>query len=287
MLQPEKLHFATAGIPHAIKKGGYPEALKYNLENGLMGMELEFVHGVKMSPQNIPIIKEFAIKNKMILTAHGPFYINLNTQEEEKYIASVNRILDTARMSHLCGCYSITFHAAFYMKQDPKSVYNKVKESLTSIISTLKGEKINIWVRPELTGKGSQFGSLDELIQLSKEIDMVLPCIDFAHMHARLNGFNNYDKFAYILDKIGKELGDNALNNFHGHVAGIEYTAKGERRHLNLLNSDFNYQDLLKALKHFDVKGVLVCESPNIEEDTALLAKTYQSLCNTECRIST
>ena len=39
-----------------------------------------------------------------------------------------------------------------------------------------------------------------------------------------------------------------------------------------------NYKDLLKALKAFNVKGALVCESPNIETDTKILKDYYMSL---------
>lgn len=103
------------------------------------------------------------------------------------------------------------------------------------------------------------------------------PCIDFSHLHARSAGdFNTYDEFSYILDEIGTKLGGYALENFHGHLAGIEYTAKGERQHLNLEESDMNYVDLLKVLKEFNVKGALVCESPNIEEDALLLKQTLR-----------
>ena len=62
------------------------------------------------------------------------------------------------------------------------------------------------------------------------------------------------------------------------HVTGIEYGAKGEKKHLNLEESDFNYKDLLKAFKTFDVKGAVVCESPNIEDDAKLLKDYYLSL---------
>ena len=120
---------------------------------------------------------------------------------------------------------------------------------------------------------------MDEVIRLSKEFEQVLPCIDFSHLHARTNGdFNTYDEFAYILEKIGNELGDKALKNFHGHLAGIEYTAKGERNHLNVEESDMNYKDLLNALKDFDVRGILICESPNIEQDCKLFKDFYMSL---------
>ena len=81
-----------------------------------------------------------------------------------------------------------------------------------------------------------------------------------------------------IFEQIGKELGQVALDNFHAHIAGIEYTSKGERKHLNLEESDFNYKDLLKAFKDFGVKGAIVCESPNIEDDAKLLKDYYMSL---------
>ena len=68
------------------------------------------------------------------------------------------------------------------------------------------------------------------------------------------------------------------MKNFHAHLAGIEYSAKGEKRHLILEESDMNYKDLLKAFKEFDVKGVIVCESPNIEADAKILKDYYMSL---------
>ena len=80
------------------------------------------------------------------------------------------------------------------------------------------------------------------------------------------------------MEKLGNELGDIALNNFHGHVAGIEYTAKGEKNHLIFEESDFNYKDLLRAMKKFDITGALVCESPNIEVDCKILKDYYMSL---------
>lgn len=278
MIKPDKLHFGTAGIPICTKDKGYLKGLEYNKKNNINGMEMEFVRGVRMTKTNIPLIKKYASDNDMIITAHGPYYINLNAQEEEKYQASVTRILETAKMAYQCGGYSVTFHAGFYLKQDPEKVYKKIKKAMEDIVNDLKDENVEIWVRPELTGKAPQWGDLNELIRLSNEVEMVLPCIDFSHMHARLNGYNGYDNFSKILETLAKGLGDRVLENFHGHVAGIEYSAKGERRHLDLDDSDFLYKDLLKALKDFNVKGIMICESPNIEGDTKLIADYYSSL---------
>ena len=108
---------------------------------------------------------------------------------------------------------------------------------------------------------------------------MVLPCVDFAHLHAREQGkWNTYSEFCRVFEKIGNNLGDFALKNFHAHIAGIEYGLKGEKKHLNLEDSDLDYKNLIKAFKDFDIKGVMVSESPCIENDAMLMQKIYESI---------
>ena len=260
-------------------KRGYPSAFEILKDMKLDGLEVEFVHGVRMSEQTRTYLKQISQEQNFILTSHGPFYINLNSKEEEKVEASVQRIIETAKAAHDFGGYSITYHAAFYMGGDKESVYNQVKTQTFRIIETLEKEKIDLWIRPETTGKSTQWGDYEEIIRLSKEFEQVLPCVDFSHIHARTGGeYNTYDEFCLILDRISKELGQRAIENFHAHLAGIDYTDKGEKRHLVLNESDMNYKDLLKALKSFGVKGALVCESPNIEIDTKILRDYYYSL---------
>ena len=271
----DKLNFITAGMPlRTDKKVGYQDAIKVIDEMNLDGIEIEFVQGVRMSDKSRKVIKE-ASKNH-VFTAHGPYYINLNAREQEKIDASITRIVDTAMVANDFGGYSITYHAAFYLGNDKEVVFKRVVERTAKIIEILEKENNKIWIRPETTGKGTQWGDVDEIIKLSKEFNQVLPCIDFSHVHARSGGgFNTYDDFCSILEKISNELGDVAINNFHAHLAGIAYSEKGEKHHLVLEESDMNYKDLLKAMKTFDVKGVVVCESPNIEDDCKLIKETY------------
>lgn len=270
----DKLYFLTPGIPSCAKD--YSNAFEKLEELDLDGLEVEFVHGVRYSEKT----REYILNRKdKLITHHGPYYINLNAKEEDKIQASTKRVLDTARAGKDLGAYSITYHAAFYLGDDKKTLMDRMIERHKTIIDTLQQEENNIWVRPETTGKKSQWGELDEIIELSKNFSQILPCVDFAHIHARENGkFNTYDEFCSILEHIGNELGDIALNNFHGHVAGIKYTQKGERNHLIFEESDFNYKDLARALKKFNVKGAIVCESPNIEIDTKTLKDYYLSL---------
>lgn len=196
----DKLNFITAGMPLRTGKGSYPQAFNVLKEMNLDGMELEFVHGVRMSDTNRDFVKNMS--KDFIITAHGPFYINLNSQEEEKIDASLQRIIDTASVASEAGAFSITYHAAFYMGKDKETVYNQVKTQTRRIIEILENENINVWIRPETTGKATQWGDIDEIINLSKEFEQVLPCVDFSHLHARTAGeYNTYDEFSKVLEK--------------------------------------------------------------------------------------
>lgn len=271
----DNLYFLTAGVPLKAGNKGYEKGFEIIDEMGLDGLELEFVHGVRISDTS----RKHVINSNKIITAHAPFYVNLNSKEEEKIEASVQRIIETARTAKELNGYSITYHAGFYLNQDADLVYKKIKQQTKIISDTLEKENNKIWIRPETTGKSTQWGDLEEIINLSKEFETVLPCVDFSHIHARYNGFwNTYDEFCTIFEKIGNGLGEIAMKNFHAHIAGIDYSAKGEKKHLNLNDSDFNYKDLLKAFKTFDIKGAVVCESPNIEDDAKLLKEYYVSL---------
>jgi len=179
----------------------------------------------------------------------------------------------------MCGAGAVTFHAGFYMKMDPEKVYQNIKGEIERIVNNLRDEKNRILIRPELTGKPSQFGSLEELIRLSQEIEGVLPCIDFAHLFARSTGkINTYERFREVLEKIERGLGKEAIKNMHIHMSGIRYGPKGERNHLVLEESGFNWKELLKAWKEFEARGVVISESPNIEKDALLMKRVYNEL---------
>ena len=272
------LLFGTGGTPHSAKPASTIDGIKRIAELGLGCMEIEFVQGVKMGEGGARLVGEVAAKERVKLTAHGPYFINLNAHEPEKIKASQDRILQTARIAAICGAESITFHAAFYLGDPSEKAYDMVRKYLKEILNQLKRENNRVWIRPEITGKPSQFGTMEEVLNLSDELEGVAPCIDFAHWHARAGTFNSYQEFTSILLQIKERLGKAALDDMHIHVSGIAYGKKGETKHLNLKESDFQYAELLKALKDYEAKGLVICESPNLEEDALLLRATYNSL---------
>jgi deoxyribonuclease IV len=272
------LLFGTGGNPHSSHASSSISGIERISELGLGCMELEFVQGVHMGEATARLVAEARSRTGIRLSAHAPYYANLNAREPEKIEASKKRILQTARIASICGAEDIVFHSAFLMGDDADKAYTTVKNGLKDVLSVIKSEQLNVRLRPEVMGKTTQFGSLEELLNLCAELEGLLPCIDFAHWHARDGKSNSYPEFISALDQVEKKLGRKALDSIHIHLSGIAYSAKGERNHLNLSDSDMKYRDLLKALKDRSVKGMVICESPNLEDDALLLHKTYQSL---------
>ncbi len=272
----EKLLFGTAGVPNStVKKNNPIEGVKEINKLGLDCMQLEFAHGVRMKEEVSSELRRVSYELGVPLTSHGPYYINLNAREQDKIDSSVERIIQTAKISDLCGAESMTFHAAFYMKDSPFDVFDLVEKSLNVIEERLNRLDIEIELRPELTGKTSQFGSLDELISLTRNVNSCQPCLDFSHLFARTGEFNSYQEFCSVLERIKLELGDNSLKNMHIHLSGISSNSKGDLKHLNLQESKFSWQELLKALKDYNCSGHLICGSPNLEKDAQMLKEYY------------
>jgi deoxyribonuclease-4 len=275
----DRLLFGTAGVPNSTAKKNNPvEGVKRIHELGLDCMQLEFAHGVRMKEEVSSALRKVSYELGVPLTSHGPYYINLNAREQDKIDSSVERIIQTAKISDLCGAESMTFHAAFYMKDSPYDVFDLVEKSLNVIEERLSRLDIEIELRPELTGKTSQFGSLEELISLSKSVASCKPCMDFSHLYARTGSVNDYKGFCETLETLKSELGTNSLKEMHIHISGISSNSKGDLKHLNLEKSKFNWKDLMKSLKDMDCRGYVICNSPNLEIDAAMLKQYYVAL---------
>jgi deoxyribonuclease-4 len=270
------LLFGTAGTPHSSRGTDSISGIKRIHELDLGCMELEFVRGVKMGEKTARAVYDIARQFGIKLSVHAPYYINLNA-EGETLEASKERILNSARIGHICGAKSVVIHAGFIQKHPREAVYERIKTAIVEIKEQLKSECVDITLRIETMGRDSQFGSLEEALAIT-EVGGVLPCIDFSHLHAVTGKNNSREEFASILACVEEKLGRQGLNDMHIHVSGIEYSDKGEKNHLVFAESDFKYKELAQAFVEFDIKGLVICESPNLEEDALLLKGEYDTI---------
>ncbi|MBM3247584.1 TIM barrel protein, partial [Candidatus Pacearchaeota archaeon] len=217
-------------------------------ELGLDAVEIEFTYSVWMSKEQALKIREANKELGLKLSIHAPYFINLNSEEPKKIGASRARILKCCEIGHYLSDEKhkvpIVFHPGFYLKKSKQECFKIIVEQIKKIQLEIDKNKWNVILAPETTGKPSQFGDLDELLQISSEVGCGI-CVDFAHLKARYNGNINYSE---IMEKIKKS----SLKKIHAHFSGIEFTAKGERKHLVTQEKDI--KELFTYLKKLDIE---------------------------------
>lgn len=272
------LRIATPGVPHSTPKpGGTLRGIRYAHELGIHAMEMEWVQSVPKNPDHVAEIRTLASSLNFALTVHASYFVNLNSDDADKLAASKKRIINALSMAQIAGAVSVCVHAAFYGARKDDALEN-VRRATDDIMKHKQTLFPNVNLAYETMGKHTQFGTLEEVLAVSKEF-AIYPCIDVSHMHARANGaMNSAEEWNDLLDQYCDALGPYSLKQMHIHLSGIEYTEKGERRHLPLEESDMRWREFLGVLKKREVGGVLVCESPTMENDTLLLQETYDVL---------
>lgn len=242
---------------------GNIERIKEASRLGLHALEVEFTYGVRMEVKLAKEVGKVAKEEKIELSVHAPYYVNLASLEKEKARVSMKRVIDSCERGHYFawkGKVPIVFHAAYYMKRDPEVVYDIVRDAILEMQEVIEEKKWKVVLCPETTGKKTQFGDIDELLRLSKETGCGL-CVDFAHLLAR-EGKIDYDS---VMKKL------KGLKHVHAHFSGIEYGPKGERRHK--LTAVKDMKELVKYLKKYKIDVTIINESPDPFGDSVKMAK--------------
>jgi len=243
------------------------EGLGYIKKIGLSAMEVEFTYGVRMQNELAEEIGKLAEKHDIKLSVHAPYYINLASAEKQKIGASKKRILDSCERAHYLKASHVVFHAGFYGKLKENECYEMIKKEVIEMQDIIKENKWKTELAPETTGKKSQFGSLNEILKLRDEIKCSI-CVDFAHLHARDNAIN----YPSVFDQLS------GLKHIHSHFSGIEFTDKGERRHLVMERNDF--LPLAKEILKRKTDITIISESPVTWEDSLKMKNIIETLKN-------
>jgi deoxyribonuclease-4 len=273
--------FGTVGSPISTPKkpGGSVGAVQHIKAMGLGALELGWVQSVRVSEETCAAIRQQVKETGVLLSIHAPYYINLNADFDE-WPNARRRLMAAAHYGNLAGATEIIFHPGSYSGKEPAEAMKLALARLQDCVAELRREKNPVTLRPETMGRTGQLGTLEETLEMAKAIPGVVPCVDFAHLHARTgNGsMNSYAEWMAALKLYSKMLGKAALKNLSCHLSGIAYTERGEKNHLTMAESDFKFEELFRALKDMDCGGRILSESPILEQDALLYQKTWQRL---------
>ncbi len=273
--------FGTVGTPISTPKkpGGSIGAIQTLKELKLGALELGWVQSVRVTEAKCAEIKKTASDCTIQLSVHAPYYINLNANDEE-WPKSRQRLMDAAHYGNLAGASDIIFHPGSYFERPAEDVLKIAIPRLADCVTELRKAGNPVILRPETMGKSAMLGSFEDTLTMSKAIDGVLPCLDFAHLHSRPGdgSVNSSDEWKIMIEAYAKTIGTASLKRLHIHLSGIEYSTKGEKNHLPIRESDLNIQQLLETLKNTGCAGRILCESPILEEDAQFMSELWKSL---------
>jgi len=272
------IRFGPGGIPIQCEGKTTLDGIRCCKELGLDAMEMEFVQGVRMGEASAKDAAKAAQESDVSLSSHAPYFVNLCSGDPVKVANSRKHIISSARITALAGGNITVFHPGFYQKLSHEEAYSAAKRNLSEIISQLKAQNVKIRLGAETVGKRSAFGGLDENIRLAQELDMVVPVIDVAHIHARgdlrLKGESDYKS---LFEKLEKSLGD-YVKHFHFHFSEIHYSDKGELNHLPLgTNDEPPFKPLMKVLAENGYSGTIICETPKLDQDALIMKKEFMA----------
>jgi deoxyribonuclease-4 len=273
--------FGTVGSPAGTPKkpGGSVGALQFSRSIGLDALELGWVQSVRVSEETCAAIKATASENEVAVSVHAPYFINLNAEAGE-WPKSRRRLMDAAHYGNLAGATDIVFHPGSYVGKEAPEVLKKAIPRLRACVDELRAAGNRVTLRPETMGKSAMLGSLEDTLSMAQAIQGVLPCLDFAHLHARPGDgtMNTLEEWSAVLDSYGAALGKPALQHLHIHLSGIEYGPKGEKQHLELKDADMDLKALFQALLDHGCAGRILCESPIMEEDALKMKRAWKRI---------
>ncbi len=273
--------FGTVGSPKSTPKkpGGSVGAVMRIAELGFGALELGWVQAVRVTEETCRGICKAGSESTVLLSVHAPYFINLNADEEE-WPKSRKRLMDAALYGNLAGATDIIFHPGSYFGLGPEEVLPKAIDRLKGCVAELRASGNPVTLRPETMGKSAMLGSLEDCLEMSQAVEGVEPCLDFAHLHARPGdgSMNSLAEWNRVLDAYAAALGPQSLKHLHIHLSGIEYSAKGERNHLAVNDSDLNLPALFQSLYDHGCQGRILCESPEMEDDALVLKSAWDSV---------
>ncbi len=282
------IKFGPSGNSERFYEEGYKtttEAARWVKENGLDCFEYSFGRGVNIGLQKAEEIKNAFFEEEVEITVHAPYFINLANPDPVKAQNSFNYILDSAYACRKMGGNRIIFHPASVGKETREASFSRTVDRFKVLADLIyENGYDDLYFCPETMGKLNQIGTIEEITEFCKIEPFFIPTVDFGHINAREQGsLKEVDDYLTRLDYMINALGMEKMKNFHVHFSKIQYTKKGELRHLTFTDDIFGpeFEPLAEALIKFDLEPIVICESAGTQADDAMYMKrAYNRILN-------
>ena len=280
------IRFGPAGNSESFYAQGYKFSWQAPPWLGAMGLtayEYSFGRGVALKEEMAEKIAAGARENGVAVSAHAPYFSNLANPDPQKREASFRYITESARLVTCLGGDRVVVHVGAVMKLEREAALENCREGIREAYRRLEGMGLGqVHLCPETMGRPSQIGNLSETLAFCLLDERLIPCIDFAHLHALGQwALNSTEDFAAVLDEAEGTLGLERAREMHVHFSTIEYTPAGEKRHRTFAEEKYGprFEHLAPLLKERKYAPRIICECHGtMAEDAKAMLDIYNSL---------
>lgn len=276
--------FGPSGNDELFYEQGYKsskEVFKWLNKMGLDLYEYSFGRGILLKEETAIEYAQLAKENNIKISVHAPYFINLANPDAEAIAKSYEYINNSLKKLILLNGQKCVVHLGSCMKMQRNEAINNVKHNLEKYMNLFDeefGDK-DVYLCPETMGKYQQIGTYQEIIDLCTMHDKLVPTLDFGHINCILQGKLDLYEYRKILDYLFEKLGDKKAKMVHIHFSKIEFSEKGEVKHLTLDDTKYgpNFEPLAQLLKEYKMENAsVICESKNImAQDAKKLKNIY------------
>ena len=247
---------------------------------GLDAYEYSFGRGVRLGEAMAKKIGAEAAAHRVTLSVHAPYYVNLATEDAQKAENNLRYFVQSATAAKWMGARRIVFHAGTQGTLPREEALARTRAALKDVIAALDEAGVgDIELCPETMGRAKQIGDVDEVVELCRPDERLVPAVDFGHLHARGRGaLKDEADFAAVLDRLEDGLGGYRARRFHVHFSRIEYTAAGEKMHRTYEETDYgpDFEPLARLIVRRRLEPIVICESRGtMAEDAVILKRIY------------
>ena len=276
------IRFGPSGNCEAFYKAGLKKTSqepKWLSEMGLNAFEYSFGLGQFLTEKTAQEIGEEAKKYDVEVSVHAPYYINFANITDTSYENNFKFLFGSLKNLKEMGGRHCVVHVGSQMKFERIEAINNIKKNLGEFLREKKqSEFADLIVCPEAMGKYTQIGSYQEIFDICKLDDCLIPTLDFGHINCVLQGaLKTKDDFRAILQLGINEIGFERMKDLHIHFSKIMYGPKGEVKHLTFEDDLYgpNYEPMIDAIIDLKLEPKIISESAGTQAPDAKTMRDY------------
>jgi deoxyribonuclease IV len=255
-----EIRFGPSGLPDL---PSFEDMAAWLAAEGYGAVEIGFVNGFWLSYDDAPELAEALREQDIVVSVHAPLAAFMgHVGREKKFKMALGMLDHTAGLAKAVGAEVIVFHPGFLLGRDHEQTIRDVVDQLGDLRARLESKDRLVPFGIEVMGRVRDFGSLDDVIEIARQVDFVQPVLDFAHMHATSDGaYTGVDAFASALEAADEVMEPGIP--FHIHFSDIAYANRNETKHLPYGAGTLRAEPLRDALTRFDRPATVISESPD------------------------